>query len=129
MTQYKGSGGDEYFISFEDQTETTLYGFLRLRLSDDSGRSSNGVVFDELCNTAMIRELHVYGQAIAVNKSSNSSSSQHMGFGTRLLQKAEEIARDVHDIEKLIVMSALGTKSYYEKLGYQRDGVYVSKKL
>ena len=120
---YEASGGLEYFISVEDPGSDVLIGFIRLRIpSEDTFRT------EITCKTALIRELHVYGQMIPVGEQ-NPIGWQHKGWGSELMRKAEEIARDVHDIEKLIVMSALGTKSYYEKLGYQRDGVYVSKKL
>jgi elongator complex protein 3 len=52
-----------------------------------------------------------------------------MGWGKRLLEEAEKVAFEEHGVEKLLVMSALGTKEYYAKLGYVRDGVYVSKRL
>jgi elongator complex protein 3 len=127
VTKYRASEGDEYFISFEGfkdekDNNSTLYGFLRLRLSENSGMGNNGVVFDELKNTALIRELHVYGQTIAVNKGTNSTSSQHLGFGTRLLQKAEEIAIQ-NGYTKIAVISGVGVKEYYRKRGFY-DGKY-----
>jgi elongator complex protein 3 len=45
------------------------------------------------------------------------------------MAEAERIASEEYGVEKLLVMSALGTKRYYERLGYRRDGVYVSKPL
>ncbi len=57
------------------------------------------------------------------------SGWQHMGWGKRLLEEAEKVAFEEHGVERLFVMSALGTKEYYFKLGYARDGVYISKRL
>jgi ELP3 family radical SAM enzyme/protein acetyltransferase len=128
VAQYKASGGDEYFISFEDQTESTLYGFIRLRLTADAGLDSRGTVFDELQNTALIRELHVYGQTIAVKGSSTESSSQHLGFGTRLLQKAEEIALQ-NGYGKIAVISGVGVREYYRKRGYTDGQFFLLKNL
>jgi elongator complex protein 3 len=54
---------------------------------------------------------------------------QHRGWGGALMSEAERIASEDHGARKLLVMSALGTKRYYERLGYSRDGVYVSKRL
>jgi elongator complex protein 3 len=54
---------------------------------------------------------------------------QHRGFGATLLGEAERVAKEDYDLKKLLVISALGTKQYYMRFGYERDGVYVSKKL
>jgi histone acetyltransferase (RNA polymerase elongator complex component) len=130
VTKYRASEGDEYFISFEESEikGSTLYGFLRLRLSENSGMSDNGVVFNELKNTALIRELHVYGQTIAVNSSSTSSSSQHLGFGTRLLKKAEEIAFE-YGYTKIAVISGVGVREYYRKRGYEDGEFFLLKDI
>ncbi|MDP7207273.1 MAG: GNAT family N-acetyltransferase, partial [Candidatus Bathyarchaeota archaeon] len=57
------------------------------------------------------------------------SGWQHMGWGRRLLEEAEKVVLEEHGVKKLYVMSALGTKEYYAKWGYTRDGAYVSKRL
>ena len=64
----------------------------------------------------MVRELHVYGQHTNVG-SSNSSSVQHKGLGTRLLKKAEDIAKE-HTFSKIAVISGVGVRDYYRKKGY-----------
>merc|ERR1712000_537792 len=87
VREYDANDGREYFITYENEDKTTLYGFLRLRLSPNAGAG----VFDELINCALIRELHVYGQVVAVGDT-DDKVSQHVGFGTGLLRKAEEIA-------------------------------------
>jgi elongator complex protein 3 len=122
VEKYRGSEGDEYFISFEDEKETTLYGFLRLRLCEDTGLCGKDVCFEELRNCALIRELHVYGKVIAVSNISSDVSSQHIGFGTRLLEIAEKMAKD-NGYDKIAVISGVGVREYYRKRGY-RDGEY-----
>lgn len=113
VRKYYGSGGTEYFISFESPDKRTIYGFLRLRLSKDSGN-----VFDELQNTALMRELHVYGQVVSVNdKESGEEKTQHMGFGKKLIQKAEEISWN-EGYKRLAVISGVGVRNYYRKQGY-----------
>ena len=120
---YEASDGLEYFISVEDRDADVLVGFVRLRIP------SQAAFRPEIKGkTALIRELHVYGQMIPVGEE-NPDGYQHKGWGIKLMKEAERIARDGHNVEKLLVMSALGTKAYYAKLGYQRDGVYVSKML
>jgi elongator complex protein 3 len=54
-------------------------------------------------------------------------SYQHRGYGSRLLAQAEEIARSELGVEKIAVISAVGTREYYRKLGYVQDGPYMSK--
>jgi elongator complex protein 3 len=120
---YEASGGIEHFISVEEPREDTLVGFIRVRVpSEGVHRPEAGT------SSAFVRELHVYGQMVPVG-SRVEASWQHMGWGRRLLEEAERVAYEEHDVEKLIVMSALGTKEYYAKLGYKRDGVYASKRL
>ena len=75
----------------------------------------------------MIRELHVYGQAVGVGKV--STKIQHKGLGKRLMVKAEEIAKE-NGKDKMLVISGVGVRGYYkEKLGYVQDGPYVSKEI
>jgi elongator complex protein 3 len=54
---------------------------------------------------------------------------QHKGYGAVLLSEAERVAQEDYGLKKLLVISALGTKQYYARFGYGRDGVYVSKML
>jgi elongator complex protein 3 len=119
---YEASGGVENFVSVEDDEET-LVGFLRLRIP--SGETSRP---ESSPSSAFVRELHVYGRMVPVG-SRLSDGWQHRGWGGVLMTEAERIASEEYDAGKLLVMSALGTKGYYERLGYRRDGVYVSKPL
>jgi histone acetyltransferase (RNA polymerase elongator complex component) len=50
----------------------------------------------------------------------NGKSAQHLGFGKRLMMKAEEIARNA-GYYKMSVISGEGTRGYYKKLGYVSD--------
>jgi len=78
--------------------------------------------------SAIVRELHVYGPLVPVGKRLEGAW-QHKGFGADLLGEAERLAREDYDLKKLLVISALGTKQYYTRFGFSRDGVYVSKNL
>ena len=111
VREYSASGGKEYFISVEDNDK--LIGFCRLRIVDE----------DE---TAFIRELHVYG--VAENVGEASGNVQHRGFGKQLMKKAEEIAIE-NKVKKIKVISGIGVREYYKKLGYKKDGTYMSKVL
>ena len=83
----------------------------------------------ELDGTAVVRELHIYGQAISIGRSDRGDSYQHRGLGMKLLKEAERISKDELGFDKIAVISAVGTRQYYKKFGYQQDGAYLSKEL
>jgi elongator complex protein 3 len=118
---YNASGGHEEFLSAEDKNET-LVGFIRLRIPGDNPHRP-----EITSKTGLIRELHVYGQMTPVGE--ESSDWQHRGWGEQLMNEAERIASEQYDMDSMVVMSALGTKQYYGRLGYEKDGVYVAKPL
>jgi elongator complex protein 3 len=120
---YEASGGGEVFISAENETLDILVGFLRMRIPSE--RTFRPEISP---GSAIVRELHVYGEMVSVGNNS-ADGWQHKGWGRALMSEAERIAREDYDFKKLLVMSALGTKEYYASLGYHRDGVYVSKNL
>ena len=121
---YDASEGKEIFISAEDQKNDVLIGYLRLRIP--SGKAHRTEI--TALPSAIVRELHVYGPLVPVGKRS-VDAWQHKGFGSELLAEAERVSREDYDLKKLLVISALGTKHYYERFGFTRDGVYVSKHL
>lgn len=45
------------------------------------------------------------------------------------MEEAENIARNEHFSKKIAVISGVGTRDYYRKLGYELDGPYMSKML
>ena len=51
------------------------------------------------------------------------------GYGTLLMEEAERIARSEHRSLKLAVISGVGTRHYYRKLGYHLEGHYMVKSL
>jgi elongator complex protein 3 len=123
-TRYEASEGREIFLSAEDPDNGVLVGYLRLRVpSAKAHRPEVNAV-----RSAIVRELHVYGPLVPVGKHI-SRAWQHKGYGAVLLNEAERLAREDYDAEKLLVISALGTRQYYARFGYGRDGVYVSKML
>ena len=121
---YRASDGEEIFISYEDVQNDVLIGYLRLRIPSKKAHRHEIAA----ARSGIVRELHVYGPLVPVGKRIKDAW-QHKGFGTKLLAEAEHIARDEYDLKKLLVISALGTKQYYTRFGYERDGVYVSKTL
>jgi elongator complex protein 3 len=121
VEQYTAAGGTEFFISIEDFKNDILIGFCRLRFPDTPHRP-------ELQNSAIVRELHVYGQQTQLEKQLESGF-QHKGFGRQLLAKAEQIA-ETEGYEKIAVISGIGVREYYrQNCDYYQDGPYVSKYL
>jgi elongator complex protein 3 len=123
-TRYEASEGQEIFLSAEDPEANILVGYLRLRIP--SPKAFRPEIIG--ASSAIVRELHVYGPLVPVGTHS-SKAWQHRGFGATLLGEAERVAHEDFGLKKILVISALGTKRYYMRFGYERDGVYVSKTL
>ncbi len=119
---YEASKGKEIFLSFEDVKNDILIGFLRLRIPYKPFRPE----INE--NSALIRELHVYGQAVPLGLDM-TEAWQHKGLGNRLLKESESLAIEEFDMKKMVVTSGIGTRKYYAKFGYKKDGPFVSKVL
>ncbi|PAA74102.1 hypothetical protein BOX15_Mlig000535g10, partial [Macrostomum lignano] len=122
---YAANGGWETFLSYEDPQQDILVGLLRLRRL-----SSEATVHrPELRGgVSIVRELHVYGAAVPVS-ARDPAKFQHQGFGQLLMEEAERIARSEHGASKLAVISGVGTRNYYAKLGYRLEGPYMVKCL
>lgn len=120
IRRYDAAGGKEYFISFEDQERKTIAGFCRMRFPPRSLRP------EITTDSALIRELHVFGQATALGE---EGQVQHRGIGTQLLQKAEEMARE-QGKKKMVIIAGVGVREYYvKKHNYCKEGPYVVKEL
>jgi len=123
-TVYESSAGSEIFLSEEDLTTDTLIGYLRLRIPSEYAHRT------EITSgpSSIVRELHVYGPVVPIGEH-DQNAWQHKGYGISLLQEAERLSKEEYDVRKVVVLSALGTKEYYMRAGYTRDGPYVSKHL
>ena len=119
---YESSGGREVFLSYEDKKDS-IYGFLRLR------KPSMNAHRDEIDhNSCIIREIHVYGKSLKIGEK-EEKAIQHSGLGKNLMNEAEKISREEFDAKKILVISAVGTRQYYQKLEYSLYGPYMYKKL
>lgn len=119
---YTSSGGDEVFLSYDD-SDDRIYGFLRMRRPSKAAHRKE--VIDNSC---IVRELHVYGRSLRIGER-ETGQIQHSGLGKNLMSEAEKIAKEEFDAKKLLVISAVGTRQYYRKLGYSLDGPYMAKLL
>ena len=115
IEKYQSADGLEFFISMDSLNGKTLYGFCRLRISDNSPIAKG-----------IIRELHVYGELTPVG--SSVKKIQHSGLGKKLIKTAEEIALK-NKVEKLAIISGVGAREYYKKLGYKLSKSYMFKMI
>ena len=123
---YSPEGGREHFLSFRTP-ENRIAGYLRLVLPDPIQSLGMDTGFPDLEKSAIIREVHVYGQSLAVG-GEQSGAAQHIGLGTRLMDRALEISRE-SGYSRLAVISAIGTRLYYESRGFQRGELYMFKNI
>jgi elongator complex protein 3 (tRNA carboxymethyluridine synthase) len=121
---YPAQGGDEIFLSLEDDKET-LFGLLRLRVQS--------YPIGEVDKTgdvpaAIVRELHVYGAEVPLNNQEDSAA-QHKGLGRKLVAEAERIAAEEFGVGQIAVLSGVGAREYYRNLGYELIDGYMVKGL
>ncbi len=123
---FKTDSAEEHFLSF-NTADDRLAGFLRLSLPLQESPDT-GLV--DLKNAALIREVHVYGQSlpVGVEQTGLTRVAQHSGLGTKLLAEADRIAAE-HGFEKIAVISAIGTRTYYLERGFERGELYLVKPL
>lgn len=127
---YTTAVSDEHFLQWVT-TDNKIAGFCRLSLPhwDKLTSGACDVSADELLvqpGQAMIRELHVYGQALSLG--SEGMSAQHQGLGQKLLAKASSIAAEA-GYTSLNVISSIGTRAYYRAQGFTDAGLYQQKAL
>lgn len=128
-TCYQTSLTTEYFLEWVT-TSDKIVGFLRLSLPTISGSHSN-IDIEQLpvnAGEAMIREVHIYGKVSSLNNSNSTSAksnsnSQHQGLGRKLIHRACQIA-GANNYNAVNVISAVGTREYYSKLGFKSNGLY-----
>jgi len=123
--RYDASEGEELFLSFEDVKQDILIALLRLR--EPSTKAHRPETKTE--RSMLVRELHVYGPLVQVGEQPKLGEWQHRGWGEKLLEAAERISREEFDARKVMVLAGIGTRNYYKKFGYEREGPYVMKKI
>jgi elongator complex protein 3 len=126
VNEFDASEGREFFITFDDMKRDRLAALLRLRFSSYSLKGKRHFI-RELEGAALVREVHTYGEQVEIS-SREKSASQHIGLGRRMMLKAEEIAKS-NGYKKLAVISGIGVREYYRKLGYELEGTYMLKRL
>ena len=110
---YSASGGKEVFLSLENKSRSKLYSLLRLRLNSE--------------NLVIIREVHTFGPLVPISKI--KTAPQHRGLGKKLVKKAEKITKNEFNLKKIAVISGIGARDYYRKLGYKLNNTYMIKNI
>lgn len=118
---YEASEGKEIFLSYEDTKNDKVLSFLRLRITAQWS-------IKELTGSVLVRELHSYG-ILAPLKKNQKTNVQHRGLGKKLMIFAEKIVKKETPYKKIAVISGIGVRDYYRKLGYRLNGTYLVKKL
>lgn len=132
---YPASDGKEIFLQYVSPDKPArgrgtrprkkLFALLRLRIPGNQ-------------KSALIREVHTYGKLKSINTKGKKSlpaslrealqaGPQHIGLGKKLMQEAERIAKTEFGLNKITVISGVGVRGYYRKLGYKLKDTYMTK--
>ena len=128
IERYQTAISEELFLTYVDAENDYLLGFCRLSFPKSIHEKSpqehylSENMSQELKDSAIIREVHVYGQSLKIDED-HQSAAQHRGFGRNLIQEAKELSKKA-GYKNLAVISAIGTRAYYEKLGFQQAPYY-----
>ncbi|MFZ2975582.1 MAG: tRNA uridine(34) 5-carboxymethylaminomethyl modification radical SAM/GNAT enzyme Elp3 [Candidatus Moraniibacteriota bacterium] len=129
---YPASDGQEIFLEYSTLpllnkeragVRSKLFALLRLRINNEKS-----IVPNVLKNSAIIREVHTYGKMNQINQK-DTLSPQHIGLGKKLILEAEKIAKKEFRLDKIVVISGVGVRGYYRKLGYKLKDSYMVKNL
>jgi elongator complex protein 3 len=119
-TVYDAQVSQEHFLEFVTP-EDRIVGLLRLALPRDES------FIPELGASAIIREVHVYGSSLGLGDR-NSGKPQHQGLGARLVEEAVSRACAA-GYQALAVISAIGTRDWYHRQGFETAGLYQLRPL
>ncbi|MDO9230920.1 MAG: tRNA uridine(34) 5-carboxymethylaminomethyl modification radical SAM/GNAT enzyme Elp3 [bacterium] len=129
---YPSSDGQEIFLEYSTLplldkeragVRSKLFALLRLRINNEKSIAPN-----VLKNSAIIREVHTYGKMNQINQKDNISP-QHIGLGKKLILEAEKITKKEFGLDRIVVISGVGVRGYYRKLGYKLKDSYMVKKI
>ncbi len=121
--EYDANDSKEVFLSYE--SDRYLHAMLRLRLPHQGDQLDN--LFPVLKNSAVVREVQSFGKQIKIDTTSKDSA-QHRSFGKNLIVEAERLAR-ANGFKKMAIISGVGVREYYRKLGYELIDTYMVKQI
>jgi len=118
---YEASGGKEIFLSFENKSRTRIFSFLRLRVVFQKH------FFPALKGATIIREVQTFGEVVPIGE--KKMAPQHRGLGKKLIKMAEKITQKEFGLKKIAVISGVGVREYFRKIGYNLNESYMIKKF
>ncbi|MBU4299362.1 GNAT family N-acetyltransferase, partial [Patescibacteria group bacterium] len=138
---YDASWGKEIFLSLENKNRSKLFSFLRLRIPQQRHNQLTTVselcpIFPVLKNAAIIREIQTFGAVVPIGGKKIAlpaearrakAGAQHRGLGKKLLKQAEKITKKEFGLKKIAVISGVGARDYFRKLGYRLKDSYMFK--
>ncbi len=127
IEEYEAGNGTEYFLSYEDPQRRCVFAFLRLRLPSSQDERVT-TLMPEIKDCAFVRELHTYGHLVKIDAAARTSDVQHKGFGKKLMAASEKIAKE-NGFKTMAVISGVGVREYYKKIGYHLGDTYMLKDL
>lgn len=125
VLSYETTVSDERFLQWVTE-EDRIAGFLRLSLPKEDYLLRNQASLPVGLQEAMIREVHIYGRTSELHES--GAGAQHLGLGRKLVEKACDLARG-RGYRRINVISSVGTRGYYRKLGFEDNGLYQRRDL
>jgi elongator complex protein 3 len=111
-------------LSFENKERTKLFSYLRLRIPSQIFEGKKHFL-PVLENSAIIREIQTLGEMVPIEK--RKIAPQHRGLGKKLVREAEKIAKKEFGLRKIAVISGVGVRDYWRKLGYKLKETYILK--
>jgi elongator complex protein 3 len=123
--EYEASKWKEFFLTFEDPEDRTIFSLLRLRLPPVNKKILEQLPELEWC--ALIREIHTFWDQLWI-KEKGSTFGQHIGFWKKLIAKAEKIAKE-NWYKKMAVIAWIWVREYYKKRWYHLEWEYMVKKF
>jgi len=129
---YHPACSEEHFLHYRTPDDH-LAGYLRLSFPDSTHEQGQQVYqqvyqhIPELRGCAIIREVHIYGQSLRFG-TENTGAAQHVGLGSRLIEKAVELCRE-RGIQQLAVIAAIGTRHYYFNRGFTDGKLYMLRRV
>lgn len=142
VVEYETTATSERFLQWVTP-QGKIAGFLRLSLPHANAMArlekeyeaatlktsdqSHTLPFPLQAGEAMIREVHVYGRVEKLQHA-GINNAQHRGLGTELVNRACELASRA-GYQRINVISAVGTRGYYRKLGFYDNGLYQQRML
>lgn len=142
VVEYETTATSERFLQWVT-SQGKIAGFLRLSLphtnaiaqlneeyeaaTSKTAEQRHTLPFPLQAGEAMIREVHVYGRVEKLQHA-GINNAQHRGLGTQLVNRACELASRA-GYQRINVISAVGTRGYYRKLGFYDNGLYQQRML